>query len=304
MTLFNPILEGRESAYHRSSSMETIFIKAHGSLFIGRSLEDFVQCTRKLCDGGLLDNHISRVTAKFKEQGVFAALSNIASLFEYGVLRIKNISRSIFRLTFDEVIARKSSESQAVAENTTDVRDSAVPTSQTPLSKLTVNDLTPQEFNSSLSTIAYASSITFGTFLVSLRQIGDRNVYPLVNTYLTFLHSLVDVKEAMQHVEMDIPWLELASFLTALAKPEAMTSKVFRSCFPKPDQSVGRPLPEDFVMRGQMWIKGFFPDTWFEDAMVDDDERALELPFMAAPRQERILWLGYNIASVCLLIVR
>ena len=58
--------------------------------------------------------------------------------------------------------------------------------------------------------------------------------------------------------QMGIHWSELASFLTALAKPEAMTTKVFSSGFPKPDQGVGRPLPEDFFMRGQVWIHGFF----------------------------------------------
>ena len=303
MTLFNPILEGRESANRRSSSMETMFIKAHGSLFTRRSLKDFFQCTRKLCDGALLDNHISCVTAEFKKQGVFAALSNIASLFEYDVLRAKDTSRSIFCLAFNEAIARKSSESQAILENTTNFRGFAEPSPQPPLSKLTLNDLKPQEVSSSLSTITYASSLTFGTLSVALQRIGDKNVYPLVNTYLTFLHCLVDVKEAMQHVEMDIPWLELASFLTALAKPEAVASKVFSSGFPKPDQGVGRPLPEDFIMRGQVWIQGFFPIRWFEDAMVDDEERTLELPSMAAPRRERILWLGHNITSVCLVLV-
>jgi hypothetical protein len=33
-----------------------------------------------------LDNHIGRVTAKWKEQGVFIAVTNFAALFEYGLV--------------------------------------------------------------------------------------------------------------------------------------------------------------------------------------------------------------------------
>ena len=304
MTLFNPILEGKESANHRSSSMEIIFIKAHGLLFTGRSLEEFVQCTQKLFDGEVLDNYIGRVTAKFKEQGVFAALSNIASLFEYGVLRAKDMSKSIFRLAFDEIMIPGPSESQATLKSTTNVGDSELPAARAEPSRLTVEDLTSEELDASMQILPYASSITWDTLSVSLRRIGDKNVYPLVNTYLTFLHGLVNVKKAMQHVEMDIPWTELASFLTALAKPEAMTPKIFKSNFPQPDQGNGRPLPEDFFMRGQVWIQHFFPNTWFESAGVDDEERALELPSMAAPRQERMLWLGYTIALVRFSFIR
>ena len=303
-TLFNPILEGKESANHRSSSMEIIFIKAHGLLFTGRSSEDFVHCTQKLFDGGILDNYIGRITAEFKEQGVFAALSNIASLFEYGVLRVKDTSKSIFRLAFDEVTACEPQESQsATSKSTTNFGDSELPSPQAVPSKLTVEDLTSEEFDASMHTIAYASSITWDTFSVSLRRIGDRNVYPLVNTYLTFLHCLVKVQKAMQHVEMDIPWSDLALFLTALAEPEAVTLKIFSSGFPKPCQGIGRPLPEDFFMRGQVWTQGFFPIKWFEEAMVDYEERTLELPSMAALRQERILWFGHSIASVSHLLV-
>jgi len=43
-TLFNPILEGRESSYHRSSFMEIIFIKAHGLLFTDGSKKEFAAC--------------------------------------------------------------------------------------------------------------------------------------------------------------------------------------------------------------------------------------------------------------------
>jgi hypothetical protein len=58
-----------------------------------------------------------------------------------------------------------------------------------------------------------------------------------------------------------------------------------------------RPLSEDFLLRGQWYSDGYFPDGWCENAGVDDEERSLELRSMHIPRMERILWLGQKIAA-------
>jgi len=289
MTLFNPILEGKESAHHRPSSMEIIFIKAHGLLFTGGSMKEFAECVQQLL-GGLIDTYIGRVTAKFKVQGVFAALSNIASLFEYGVLRARGGSRSSLRLAFAEVRAQgQGTNAHQNAETISTTEAAPAPPMAEPL--------TPPEREASLRTITHAIDITFGTLTIALRRIGDKNVYPLVHVYLVFIYSIVSVEKAMAPLERGIPWSDLALFLTALAKPEAMTTKVLGEQFPRPVEGVGRPLPEDFLMRGQLWTEYFFPDTWFLDAAIDDEERSLELPSMAAPRGERVLWLGHRIAA-------
>lgn len=57
-------------------------------------------------------------------------------------------------------------------------------------------------------------------------------------------------------------------------------------------------MPEDFVMRGQLYTQWYYPINWFVDPVIDDDERTLDLPSMVLPRIERILWLGVRIASV------
>jgi hypothetical protein len=108
MTLFSPILEGKESTYYRASSMETIFIKAHALLFTGGSNLAHNECIQQLYNG-VFDNYIGCVTAKFefKEPGVFAALSNIYSLFEYGALAVDGTSRSTLWLAFEESRSRK-----------------------------------------------------------------------------------------------------------------------------------------------------------------------------------------------------
>lgn len=338
MTLFTPILNGKESAYPRPSSFETMFIKAHGILFTGKSLEDFDLIVARLTSEGVLDNYIGRITAKFKEQGVFAAVANIAALFEYGgAMRQSELPMPIFRLAFKELrdaeADAKAAEAMAKAKAAALEENQPRPTSQQLLetsfdmnnnaaqpaadnsTRSGLKAKTPLELESSVKVMARASRLAFSTLSVCLQRIGDKNVLPLIGVYLVFLWDLVQTKDVVMYVENDIPWAEICSFLNALAKPEALTSRVRSKDFPGskvladrpppgassntliPGQNLDdRPLPEDFVMRGQ-W---YFPESRFNNIMIDDEERSIELPSMGAVRVERILWSGFRIASVCL----
>ncbi len=303
MTVFTPILHGKESTYHRSSSLENVFIKAHATLFSGGPLSEFDNALQQLKDG-LLDNYIGRVTAKFKEQGVFAAVTNIAALLEYGALKQRGLHKSVVRLAFEEVSFQKkqrmSPRSMDPSAEYLDVDDDAMHHSPLASSiQSTFSNLTASEIESSEIIIFHASKITFITLSISLRRIGDKNVFPLIHVSFVFLWSLVIVEKAMKYVERDVPWEDICSFLNTLARPEAMTPRVWGEGFPKSSDGVGRPLPEDFVLRGQLYSQDYLPGNWFQEAMIDDEERALELPSMAALRVERILWLGIRIACVC-----
>ena len=70
--------------------------------------------------------------------------------------------------------------------------------------------------------------------------------------------------------------------------------------FPEPLEESCRPLPEDYVMRGQLYSQWYFPETWFTDTMVGDDERSSEVPLMSQPWMDRLLWLDRSLSSVCL----
>lgn len=298
MTLFTPILNGKESPYHRSSSFETVFIKAHGILFCGRPSDEFNECFHQIKDT-LLDNYIGRVTAKFKEQGVFVAVACIASLFEYGSVGESGSPKSIFRLAFGKVRAEQMEKQKTISmranDEAFDVNDSAIRSSSVPA----LETLTTFDMQTSRNLISQASNLAFTCLSIALSRLRDKNIYPLVHVYLVFLWNLAAVETAMKYVEHDVPWTEICAFLNTLAKPNTLPSRVRADNFPKPDEGVGRPLPEDFIIRGQMFSQGYFPQTWFTDAMIDDEERVLELPSMAEPRAERILWLGFRLVSVC-----
>jgi hypothetical protein len=230
------------------------------------------------------------VTAKFKEQGVFAALSNIASLFEYGLSNSKGGSRSLLRLEFEAALPEKSQRLDQSTEKIDHVSSARVATPAD-------TTMTTQEKERSLQMIANASKLAFGTLSIALRRVGDKNVEPLIHVYLVFLSSLVSIPEAAKFLERFIPWREVGLFLNSLASFGGKTSREMGKEFPRPREGGGRPLPEDFLVRGQLWSESYFPLTWFSEASVDDEERSLELPSMSAPRTERLLWLGHCIAA-------
>ncbi|KAI0502800.1 hypothetical protein F5B22DRAFT_652727 [Xylaria bambusicola] len=57
------------------------------------------------------------------------------------------------------------------------------------------------------------------------------------------------------------------------------------------------PVPEDFALRGLLFVDDYFPSAWFANDKIDDDEKYFEMALMRAVRKERLLWLGYRIAQ-------
>lgn len=308
MTLFSPILNGKETSARRPISLETILIKAHGILFTSEPLqspERFNAVIEVLSKEDFLENHIRKASTKFKENGVYAAIANIGALFEYGMPKLEEF-KPVLQIIFDRWRAKKEADKEAEI-NMIKKEDSMEPlkadgSRRTGLEIPTLN--TPE---ASLLVISQASRLTFFTFSVCLRRPKDRNVYGLIHVYLVFLRSIVRLEEARALLEKDIPRMELCSFLNTLSKEfDAMNGKdpartrlrLESPEFPKPEQGIGRPLLEDYVLRDHRFTEWYYPEKWFSDASVDHDERAVEMPSANESRVERILWLSYAIASV------
>ncbi|KAL8744689.1 MAG: hypothetical protein Q9190_003088 [Brigantiaea leucoxantha] len=311
LTIFEPILEGKESSYYRPNSLETLFIKCHGILFTRKSIKGFYEAFFRIQEE-LLDAYIGKVTSRFREQGVFMAVANLAALLEYGGIRREEPPRAFFRIAFDEIDEAKKKEAEAKKEaklqeakaNNQELSEAEFDSeSDSPPSRpiqITLSSLSKSEILNSTHHIHHASIMTFTTFSIALQRIADKNVFPMIHVMLVFLWTFARVGKAMAHIEGEVPWVELCSFLNTLAKPETMTTKVWASAFPKPDLGKGndlvRPLPEDFVIRGQTYAKWYFPKRWFSNAIADDNERSfsLELPSLMVCRIERILWLALD----------
>ena len=95
MTLFNPITSDRYTTEHRPSSLEVVFIKARGNLFIGESAvtgwNDYLE-----------DRVIAKASVKFNNEGVHTAVANIAANFEYGSSR-NEMSRGPLQCVYENV---------------------------------------------------------------------------------------------------------------------------------------------------------------------------------------------------------
>ena len=248
MTFFNSISSRRDPSSQISTSWETIFIRAHVILFTGQAIEIFLDVIQQLREG-LLDTYIDRVTAKFKEQGVYATLANISALLEYGILEKNGSSGSILRLAYEQDWALRRQKAKAKfqrsTDNALDINDNSDRTDDLP--KRTIESLSPTELDVSKEFLSKASTITFLTMSISLQRIGDKNILPLAHCSCVFIWSLVVTKNAISYIESNIPWGDLCTFFNTLAKPKALTPKVFDDSFPKPDMGVGRPLAEDWA---------------------------------------------------------
>ena len=315
MTLFKPILQGTDTVNRRSSSLETVFIRAHGSLFtmhhVGAN-DQFLATVHELEKDGLYEKYITKSGAKFKEAGVYCADANIAALFEYGTPK-QGRSKAILRLVYED--ARRIREEESTLEDDQDLKSQGVVTPESDsktavgLPNPDIEALVLSEDDSIAATISQASRLTTPILNASLKRTKDRNVYPLVNYYLAFFWSLLLVQESCKYfekamvwkiIERDVPWLAICLFLNDLAAEiPSMTQRVLAKAFPQTDSEKSRPLLEDFVLRGQQYATWLFPSKWFTETIVEDDERTHDPPSMAQYRMERILWLGHRIASVC-----
>ena len=184
----------------------------------------------------------------------------------------------------------------------------------------------PQESESQSVCIAQFSRLTSVILRLSLKRTLDENVYPLVYIHLAFIWSLIIVQQAWPYFENDIawriiergiPWSMVCALLNHLRSQYRSSKIIFAQKFPqhseedcdkehvdtkeaakRGDKRKDRPLPEDFVLRGQVYSQSYFPEDWFKDTPADDDESTLELSSMVLARKKRMLWLGCCIASV------
>jgi hypothetical protein len=82
MLLFNPFLECSETACERYSLIEPALIRANGVIFTHGAVSEYTSLMNQFCS--TLDNHIGRVTAKFRMRGPGIASSLCAATFDFG----------------------------------------------------------------------------------------------------------------------------------------------------------------------------------------------------------------------------
>ncbi|KAF2634306.1 hypothetical protein P280DRAFT_371236, partial [Massarina eburnea CBS 473.64] len=285
LTLLDPILGRSNTSFSHALPVDTSFIQAHGILFGKLSADRFEDA--RFAFQSQLDNHIGRVTAKWKEQGVHIAVTNLTGLFDYG--SEDSILRQVLHFYSRQRnrSASTSSESDEESMSPTDYNTTQPTFTESEIpAKL---DTLAREF-----TFSRAYLLTMTTLSLVLRRIGDRNVLSHVHVLLAFLSSFASINWVAHFLD-HAPWTELVSFLNTLLKSERSNQNIPGAIFPA-DQADSLPLPEDYLMRGQIWSQWFFPETWFEREH-DEEDRYLELASTVKARTERVLHLGYHLST-------
>lgn len=284
LTLFDPIVE-RQSNSSQAVPNDIAFIKAHGLLFKGRPLNQVHAAIDEFCNG--IDANIGRITAKFKEQGVQMAITNLSSMYNYGA------TDSPLRLVYQEHAGITSSLQGLPHPAAAPVQGSSSGNNLRPLFKAERGTDYTADFNVPAKNARFqvACHLNFVTMKYALRRIGDRNVLLHVHAEMVFIASLGPIRYDMSAILRQVPWSDLVTFLNVLAKSENLEARSSLPTF-APGEGDNRPLPEDYLIRGQIWAQSsYFPTNWF-DLAQDEEERCLEAPSVVKARTDRVLYLG------------
>lgn len=260
MTLFDPILNAGSTQHSRLLPIDAAFVKAHGILFSDKSLDQFLPAVREFLDN--LNNHVARTTRRWLESGYYIAISNCCSTLGYG-----REGNAILK-------AIRPSRGDETAADLASVGDE-------------------QKLRTSLG---QALLLVQGTHEVVFHRVADPCVLPYVHVVLVFMDHLTFYPTAMSFVDSEFPWKLVSLFLNTLLT-YGDYPRIQSSQFPRPEKGLVRPLPEDFAMKGLLWVDKYFPNDWFSNEKIDDDEKYFEVASMTDERRERIIWLACRIAK-------
>lgn len=287
--------------------------------------------------GDLFHKHVDKAGPRFKKAGACAAISNIAALFEYGTPRY-GAFESRLRHAYEKAQKIKGTASKFDSSTPEQAEGLSVPEkdceSDTYLPRENHFQSVFIAQSSRLASVILWLSLkrTRDENVYPLVHIHLVFIWSLLIAQEAWRYFENDI--AWSIIERDIPWSAICAFLNILRSQYRRSKMIFAQEFPQHskeecdkeeydkeecdkeqggikegvkekrhgkegDKRKDRPLPEDFILRGQVYSQSYFPEDWFMSTLVDDDESTLELSSMAMPRKKRILWLGCRIASVC-----
>jgi hypothetical protein len=222
--------------------------------------------------------------SNFKLQGVYISSCNFAAVLEYAspdALLLGEFSTNAAQSTsLDNIYfaSRKFwtpvSDLKTVEDDFLALRDSKI--------------ISPGVF--------YSSCLTFQTLSIMLDQIGNKNIYPSFHTTLAFLWCLARTPGSMKRIEALVPWKEMAAFLNTLTRHFTEFTLIEGTEFPSTNED--RWLPEDFLIRGQIWSQNLYPADFFVGAPTAENGRNIEPPSRDLLRMHRCLWFGVRLAMV------
>ncbi|KAF5696190.1 Telomerase-binding EST1A [Fusarium globosum] len=258
MTLFDHVLN---SDTGRFAPVDIAYVRAHAILLSGKSQDQFEGSAQSFIDQ--LDSRIASVSKKWLESGYYIAITISCSLLGYGA-----ISNAPMR-----AISKKPEETDITGDGSA------------------ISEAIPDD--------TFKLALDFATRAISrvLYRWGDTNTLPFLHSILVFMNHMTQHPAAISHLEDVYPW-KLTSIMLNNLLLSCEAGYEIRDQFRLPEKGqLPHPLPEDFAMRGLIYAEDYFPNGWFSNDKIDEDEKYFELPSVSEERKSRILSLGYRIAS-------
>jgi hypothetical protein len=262
MTLLDPIMAPNSSQQSRLPPTEHAFVKTHGIMFSKKNYSKLEASADEFIN--TLDNHIGRSTRRFLEPGYYIGISNCCAITGYG---------SDSNPIYSRIKQTLAGEQQDQTMSGSNVDEEAS------------------------KDLAVARTFANRTNDVILRRFGDPNILSYVHTILAFLYHSTFYPEAMELLAPEFPWKLMSLTLNSLLSSCQSYVRIESEEFPHPEKEESpRPLPEDYAMRGLVWVANYYPKTWFDNDKIEDDEKGLEAASMGEERKIRVLYLGCRIA--------
>lgn len=240
---------------------------------------------------------------KFACYGVHLAITNIAAVLGYG--SPDNVLRHLFDFALNKEIPASRPSKQR-----------CIPPTHELISGLALLQLE--------TLFAPAVDFCYRSFNTIIRRTPGKDsmqcLLPFVHTMLVFLTSVETIRTHLSTsstnnknsqgkpksvqdtldtlLSSKLNWSALSAFLNLTASAYPITAHLEALADTSAFPSDGRPLLEDYMMRGLVWTQWYFGPKWFDRSEDDDGSRALEsdASLKKKHRAARVLYLGMTLA--------
>jgi hypothetical protein len=295
-TLCTPVLSDANRT--GSQTAEASLICFHAQAFTSK---DDVELVAR--DGShALKQLIEQPDQKFACYGVPLAITNIAAVLGYG--SPDNLIRHLFDFALNkEILASRPSKQRGIPSTLQLISDPALLRLETPLPPAV--DFCYHSFNTIIRRTPGKDSLqcllpfahTMLVFFSSIEALRAHLSTPPTNTKSTKNNSPQNTLDTLLSSKLD--FFALSAFLNHTASAYPITARLEAFADTATFPTDGRPLLEDYMMRGLVWAQWYFGPKWFDRSENDDGSRALES--VASRKKEhraaRVLYLGMTLAQ-------
>jgi len=290
-TLCSPVLN--DGIRTGDQLTETAFIRFHARAFTSEYEVELIAR-----DGASALTQLADQTDEdFATYGDSLTVTNIAALFGYG--SPDNLLRQLFDTALNKAtLASRPSKQHGITSSFLLLDDPTLLNSEMPSSP--VIKFCYHSFNTVIRRRAPDKDslqclLPFvHTMLVFFSSIETLNA--LLNPAATNSNSPQDTLNTLLSGKLD--WSALSAFLNLIASTYPITARTESFADTGTFPCDGRPLLEDYMIRGLVWAQWYFGPKWFERSEDDDGSRALESDGSRKKehRAARVLYLGMMLA--------